>query len=118
MKTEDRIVMSRRAYKGVLCKALVTPAEPTDAMPGSKRKMQVMADRLERGELPHHPDDARDYEGYAGLAIDEQLEPEKRAAKAAAKASTIATTKPERVHRRYCGPAVVAEEEAFDPLGG
>lgn len=29
-------------------------------MPGSPAKLQVMIDRVERGEHPHHPLDARD----------------------------------------------------------
>jgi transcriptional regulator with XRE-family HTH domain len=33
---------------------------PTDALPGSPRKVQVLAERQARGEQLHHPDDARD----------------------------------------------------------
>lgn len=35
-----------------------TPAEPTDAPPGSAAKQQVIAERISRGELMSHPEDA------------------------------------------------------------
>lgn len=36
-----------------------TPCEPTDAQPGSLEKVQVMCDRILRGEELHHEDDAQ-----------------------------------------------------------
>ena len=36
---------------------LVTPSEPTQAKPGSPEKIEVMRQRVERGESPFHPDD-------------------------------------------------------------
>ncbi len=35
------------------------PAEPTDALPGSPEKVDVLAERASRGEVLWHPDDAR-----------------------------------------------------------
>jgi hypothetical protein len=35
------------------------PAEPTDALPGTKAKLDVMIARVRRGEWPQHPDDAK-----------------------------------------------------------
>lgn len=40
--------------------------EPTDAVPGSKEKMQVIMDRLRRGLPLHHPQDRVDLEGLRG----------------------------------------------------
>lgn len=35
------------------------PESPTQYAPGSDEKMEVMRQRVERGEMPHHPKDAR-----------------------------------------------------------
>ena len=36
------------------------PKEPTDAPPGTKRKVEVMQERVAKGEAPTHPLDAKD----------------------------------------------------------
>ncbi len=48
------------------------PDNPTDALPGSKAKAAVMRKRLERGEHPHHPLDARDRDDLPGMPPAEQ----------------------------------------------
>ena len=35
------------------------PMTPTTALPGTADKIVIMADRISRGEHPHHPDDFR-----------------------------------------------------------
>lgn len=35
------------------------PLEPTDAIPGTPEKIKVMRQRVSRGEMPHHPLDAK-----------------------------------------------------------
>lgn len=35
------------------------PTEPTNAMPGSDDKIRIATERVERGEMPCHPDDLR-----------------------------------------------------------
>ncbi len=40
---------------------LTPPKEPTNAIPGTKDKINVMIRRLESGEELHHPDDVRFY---------------------------------------------------------
>ncbi len=35
------------------------PGRPTEAVPGSEAKIQIMIARVARGERPCHPDDAR-----------------------------------------------------------
>ena len=37
-------------------------SEPTNALPGSEEKIEVMAERLRRGETLLHPDDVKCYE--------------------------------------------------------
>jgi hypothetical protein len=45
--------------------------EPTDAVPGSKEKMEVIIDRLRRGLPLHHPEDRVDLESLSsGRAAD------------------------------------------------
>jgi len=48
-------------------KALRTPSEPTQALPGHKNKFQVMQDRVAKGESPFHPDDAVDSDDDPGF---------------------------------------------------
>ena len=44
------------------------PPAPTDAPPGTLRKIEVMAQRYEKGYQLHHPQDAkRGREGYRKL---------------------------------------------------
>jgi hypothetical protein len=43
------------------------PSAPTAARAGSEAKIQVMADRFERGEHLHHPDDVQ-ADGLLGVA--------------------------------------------------
>ncbi len=42
----------------------ISPAEPTDAPPGSMGKVEVLAARLLSGEHLWHPEDRLDYEHY------------------------------------------------------
>ena len=39
----------------------------TDAPAGSRKKLDVMADRVKRGEPLWHPDDRADYSGLTGV---------------------------------------------------
>lgn len=43
------------------------PSYPTSAPPGSLLKQLVMRHRIERGEQPHHPADARDSDDKRGF---------------------------------------------------
>lgn len=45
------------------------PSYPTSAMPGTAIKAMVMRLRLERGENPHHPKDARDNDKLPGVGM-------------------------------------------------
>jgi hypothetical protein len=47
----------QRQGNGLGNKAGRLPAEPTDAQPGSERKIRVMEQRAARGESIFHPDD-------------------------------------------------------------
>jgi hypothetical protein len=42
------------------------PAQPTDAMPGTEEKVQVLEQRVRNGEGLWHPADATDRDDYAG----------------------------------------------------
>lgn len=53
--------------RGLGIKRLTQPAFPTFALPGSKEKLEVMIERVEHGESPHHPNDARDTDDGPGL---------------------------------------------------
>jgi len=50
------------------------PASPTIAMPGTKAKFLVMCARIERGEQPHHPFDAKDSEQHHGYPATENTD--------------------------------------------
>ena len=43
--------------------------DPTDELPGTPAKVNVMRARLERGEDLHHPDDKNSYAGCSGDLI-------------------------------------------------
>ena len=36
--------------------------EPTDAIPGSAEKIAILEQRVQRGEVLHHPKDRKNYE--------------------------------------------------------
>ena len=55
---------------GIGLKPLPPPDEPTDAMPGTERKIVVMHRRVASGRHPHHPLDARDSEMSRGYAAE------------------------------------------------
>ncbi len=40
---------------------------PTDAPAGSRTKIEVLAERVQRGEPLWHPDDRTDYSGLTGV---------------------------------------------------
>lgn len=48
-------------YNRDILQELVLAACPTIAWPGTSEKIQVMRERIERGELPCHPDDPQLY---------------------------------------------------------
>ena len=47
--------------------AIEKPCEPTKHLPGSPEKVQVLRERLGRGEQLHHPGDASDFTGATGI---------------------------------------------------
>ena len=53
-------VMARKKNRDYGDRRIVPCQTPTDAMPGSPVKVQIMAARNERGETIFHPDDASD----------------------------------------------------------
>ena len=55
---------------GIGLKPLPPPDEPTDAMPGTERKIVVMHRRIASGRHPHHPLDARDSDMSRGYAAE------------------------------------------------
>ena len=57
--------VSPLVQRGVV--ALVVPAESTCALPGSEEKIQVMTERLARGESCFHPDDPRKERALQGV---------------------------------------------------
>jgi hypothetical protein len=64
---ECGVVMSKTAkYDGLGLTPGSRPSKPMKALPGTLAKLHVMIERVERGEMPHHPDDARDWKGTAG----------------------------------------------------
>lgn len=50
------------------------PSYPTDALPGSAAKVEVMVARVACGEHPHHPDDARDTDDGPGFPMGERAD--------------------------------------------
>ena len=61
-RTKKRIAAGRKRGQRLIddgTKQGRVPLWPTDALPGTEEKMDVMRLRLERGEMPHHPGDAR-----------------------------------------------------------
>ena len=43
--------------------------DPTDAVPGTTEKIEIMRRRYNAGEELHHPDDRSDYEGCRGTML-------------------------------------------------
>lgn len=64
--------MSRFASRGLGLQGNRPPSAPTTALPGSRAKLQVMIERLARGEDAHHQDDARDSDDNRGVVPEEQ----------------------------------------------
>jgi hypothetical protein len=69
-----RCCYGRPATRGVgLGNAPKMPVHPTDAPPGSERKMRVMHERLARGESCFHPLDARTLDATTSREIQEKI---------------------------------------------
>jgi hypothetical protein len=61
------------------------PAEPTQHLPRSLKKMDVMTERLNRGETLFHPQDATGLDRLPGLHVSELRAYEKGGSKAGLK---------------------------------
>lgn len=61
----------KHAYCDCATRVRPIPLEPTDAIPGSEEKIQVMRDRWANGYSIHHPNDIRlapsSVETYSGM---------------------------------------------------